>query len=194
MAELSPLATLGDLSARGLPVAPADLANALLASVSAAVREAAGVAISRATTTLELAGTREQFLPLHVSPVVSVTDVTLDGAPVTDWKLRDGRLWRSSGWGAQHRDIAATVTYGYDPVPADIVQLVCSFVGAAMISAESEGSIVRDRGMSYERIDDYQYGLRTGDDEIVDITGLPERVKASLRARFSGQTHVIGTY
>lgn len=193
MAELPPLATLGDLSARGLPVAPADLANALLASVSAGVREAAGAAISRATTTLELAGTREQFLPLHVSPIVSVSDVTLDGAAVSDWKLRDGRLWRAAGWGAQHRDVTATVTHGYDPVPADIVNLVCAFVGAGMIAAE-EGSLVRDRGISYERIDDYQYGLRSGDDEIVDITGLPERVKGSLRARFQGQTHVIGTY
>ena len=193
MAELSPLAGRDDLSELGLPVEPATLTDRLLASVSAAVREAAGATISRDTTTLHMAGTREQFLPLYVSPVIAVTDVTLDGAPVTDWKLRDGRLWRSAGWGGQHRDVAATVTYGYDPVPSDIVNLVCSFVGAGMIAA-ADGSLVRDRGMSYERIDDYQYGLRSGDDEIVDPTELPQRVKDSLRARFQGQTHVIGTY
>lgn len=194
MAELQPLATTGDLSARGFDVSNEALAGVLLAQVSAAVREAAGVPISRVTAELTFPGTREQFLHLHVSPIVSVTDVTLDGATVTDWKIRDGRLWRAAGWGDQHRDVAATVTHGYDPIPADIVGLVCSFVGAGLITAADEGALVGDRRVSYERIDDSQTGFKSGDEEIIDVTELPERVARSLRARFQGQTHVIGTY
>ena len=193
MATLGNLAGTADLEARGLPSDPASLAGELLASVSAAVREAAGAPISRVTVDLTLTGTREQFLPLHVTPIVLVEAVAIEGRAVADWKLRDGRLWRPGGWGGQHQDVTATVTYGYEPVPADIVGLVCSFVGAGLI-AHAEGGLVRDRGISYERIDDYQYGLRSGDDEIVDVTELPQRVKDSLRARFSGQAHVIGTY
>lgn len=193
MTELMPLASKDDLEKRGLPTDPPDLLNVLLASVSAAVREAAGVPISAVSTVITLAGTREQFLQLPVAPVVSVDSVTIEGMPVTGWKLRDGRLWCASGWGGQSRDVEVELTYGYLTVPADIVQLVCSFVGAGMISAQ-DGDLVRDRGLAYTSIDDFREGYRTGDSEIVDVTELPDRVKNSLRARFSGSAHVSGGY
>ncbi len=191
--DLEPLASKKDLEARGLPAEPENLLKVLLESVSAAVREAAGVPISAVSTTLTLAGTREQFLQLPVGPVVTVDSVTIEGVPVTGWKLRDGRLWRAAGWAGQSRDVEVTLTYGYQTVPADIVQLVCSFVGAGMISAQ-DGDLVRDRGLAYTSIDDFREGYRTGDSEIVDVTELPDRVKNSLRARFSGGAHVTGGY
>lgn len=193
MAELKPLASADDLMARGLPSEPASLLGVLLESVSAAVREAAGVPISAVSATLTMAGTHEQFLQLPVSPVVAVDSVAIEGVPVTGWKVRDGRLWRASGWAGQSKDVEVTLTYGYAKVPADIVQLVCSFVGAGMISAQ-DGDLVRDRGLAYTSIDDFREGYRTGDSEIVDVTELPDRVKNSLRARFSGSAHVSGGY
>lgn len=193
MAEIEPLASKDDLEARGLPTEPENLLKVLLESVSAAVREAAGVPISAVSTTLTLAGTREQFLQLPVGPVVTVDSVAIGGVPVTDWKVRDGKLWRPNGWAGQSRDVEVTLTYGYRKVPADIVQLVCSFVGAGMISAQ-DGDLVRDRGLAYTSIDDFREGYRTGDSEIVDMTELPDRVKNSLRARFSGGAHVTGGY
>ena len=193
MAGLEPLASKTDLEARGLPTEPENLLKVLLESVSAAVREAAGVPISAVSATLTLAGTREQFLQLPVGPVATVDSVTIEGVPVTGWKLRDGRLWRPSGWGGQSRDVEVGLNYGYRKVPADIVQLVCSFVGAGMIAAQ-DGDLVRDRGVAYTSIDDFREGYRTGDSEIVDMTELPDRVKNSLRARFSGGAHVTGGY
>ena len=92
MAALEPLATIDDLENRGLPVEPRSLADSLLESVSSAVREAAGCPITRVSADINLAGTREQFLSLPVGPVTAVTEVQVDGKPVSDWKLRDGRL------------------------------------------------------------------------------------------------------
>lgn len=193
MATLEPLATIDALEKLGLPVEPRSLADSLLESVSSAVREAAGCPITRVTAQISLAGTWEQFLSLPVGPVTAVTDVQVNGKMVSDWKLRDGRLWRAGGWGAQHRDISMTVTYGYATVPADIVTLVCSFVGAGMIAAQ-DGDLVKDRSLAYTSIDDFREGYRTGDSEIVDVTELPARVKNSLRGRFASQTYVNGGY
>ena len=193
MATLEPLATIDDLENRGLPMEPRSLADSLLESVSSAVREAAGCPITRVSADINLAGTWEQFLSLPVGPVTAVTEVQVDGKPVSDWKLRDGRLWRAGGWGAQHRDISMTVTYGYATVPADIVTLVCSFVGAGMIASQ-DGDLVKDLSLAYTSIDDFREGYRTGDSEIVDVTELPARVKNSLRARFASQTYVNGGY
>lgn len=196
MTLLAPLATVADLTARNFDTTDTALVDALLASVSAAVRDAAGCPISTVEVTETLPGTREQFLPLSVGPVRAVTSVEVEGVPVTDWKLRDNRLWRSHGWRGQHRDVEVTYTAGFDPVPADIVNLVCTFVGAGLIAAANDatGAMVRDRALSYERVDDYQYGLRSGEEEVIDPTELPERVKASLRQRFGGAAHVIGGY
>ena len=193
MATLEPLATIEDLENLGLPVEPRSLADSLLDSVSSAVREAAGCPITRVSADINLAGTWEQFLSLPVGPVTAVTAVQVDGKPVSDWKLRDGRLWRANGWGAQHRDITVNLTYGYATVPADIVTLVYSFVGAGMIAAQ-DGDLVKDRSLAYTSIDDFREGYRTGDSEIVDVTELPARVKNSLRARFASQTYVNGGY
>ena len=47
--------------------------------------------------------------------------------------------------------------------------------------------------MGYERIDDYQYGMATGDDEVVSPMELPESTRAWLRGRFAGGAAVVGT-
>jgi hypothetical protein len=188
------LATASDLAALGFPVTNTGLVAALLASVSAQVREAAGVPITAMTSTIIVAGTREQFLTLPGGPVRAVTNVKLDGVQVTDFKLRDNRIWRATGWKDQSSDVTVTYTHGLDEAPKDIVHLVCSFVGAGLLQAEDDGSVVRERGITSMRIDDAQWSYARGDDEIVDVTELPQRVKDSLRARFTGSAAVIGTY
>lgn len=190
---MQPLATPDDLAAYGFAVPEGFLAHMLLESVSAAVREAAGSPISVSTSTATLAGTREQFLPLPAGPVREVASVLLDGAEVMDYKIRDQRLWRPAGWGAQHVDVEVTWTHGLEPVPADVVQLVCMLVGAGLNQA-AQGELGPDRRIAYESIDDYRIGFRQGDAEVVDPTEIPDRVKASLRARFGGQAVVTESY
>lgn len=189
-----PLATVADLSALGIDTTDTALVGSLLASVSAAVREAAGVMISRATSTIRLEGTREQWLALPGAPVVAVTAVELDGTAVNDHRVVGGRLWRPGGWQSTYApsEVRVTLTHGYDPVPADIVKMVCTFV-AAGVHEVTEG-IGSNRGKSSERADDYQISFTRGEDEIVDMTELPQRTKDALRARFSGAVAVTGTY
>lgn len=189
---MEPLATLADLESYGFEAPDEVLATALLDSVSAAVREAAGAPISVVEATVVLPGTREQFLPLVGAPVRVVHEVSLDGKAVTDFKPRGAYLWRAAGWVGQHADVEVTYEFGYDPVPADIIKLVCMFVGVGLNAAASGEGLVRDRSLAYESIDDYRYGLRQGDDEVVDPTELPRRVREDLRRRFGGAVGVTG--
>lgn len=190
---LAPLATVADLTRLGVPTGDAALVESLLESVSAEVRDAAGSPISRVTATITLTGSREQYLPLPVKPVTEVAAVELDGLPVTDWKLVDGRLWRAGGWSFYAPTlINVTLTYGYATVPADIVRLVCMMVAAGVYA--SEDGFNSSRGLTYESVDDSRVGYATGDAEVVDVAGLPERTRAMLRERFGGGATVTGGY
>lgn len=186
------LATVADLADYGYTVTSSltVAAERLLDSVSAQVEDAAGGPITSTTSTVVLAGTTEQFLPLPRGPVQSVAAVTLDGVAVTDAKPRDGRLWRPGGWIGQHVDVEVTYTHGLADVPADIVRLVCQMVTAGLL-AVADDKPVPDRMLAYERVDDYQAGYRTGADEVVDVTELPERVRDRLRARFGCPMAVV---
>lgn len=191
---VDPLATLADLEGFGIAV-PDDqavLAERLIESVTSQVREAAGSAITEATSDVVLPGTREQFLPLPGGPIRSVSSVHVDGLEVTDFKVRSGRLWRPWGWRGQHVDVTVVWTHGLPEAPADITKLVCTLV-AAGLHEQVEG-IGERRGRQYMSIDDYREGFTTGDTEIVDLTELPERTRRMLASRFGGGAHVVGTY
>lgn len=190
----NPFVAVADLTAFGIDTeGREEIAFQLIDSVVSAVRDAAGVPITRVTSEVVLPGTREQFLPLPGGPIRGVAEVLIDGRPVSDWKVRDGRLWRPAGWQGQSADVTVTWDHGLDRAPEDIVKLVCTFVAAGLNEAE-EGAGER-RGKSSIRIDDYQESFTRGDDEVVDLTELPDRVKRSLAARFgAGGASVTGTY
>ena len=190
---LEPLATVADLSAYGVDAANETLATRVLASVSEAVREAAGAPISRVTSTVVLTGSPGQWLRLPGGPVRSVATVLVDGKAVTDYKVRDGRLWLPSSWqpGGEPSEVTVTYDHGLDEVPEDIVRLVCMYTAAGMAQAASGFD---SRGKAYERIDDWQVGYLQGGDEVVDHAELTDRTKASLAARFGGGTYVTGDY
>src|SRR5690606_10556728 len=129
--------------------------DALLASASAAIRDAAGVPISRTTATITLATPAGRRLDLP-PPVQSVDSVAIDGGPVTDWSLVDNSLWRVRPWtrpGGIPKPVTVTLTFGLSEVPADIVDLVCNLVAAGL--AHAEGGYESSAGKLSERIDDY---------------------------------------
>lgn len=189
---LDPLATVADLTAYGVDTSNTALVDGLLASVSAAVREAAGVSISQTTGTVTVTGSHDRWLRLPGGPVTAVSAVELDDEPITDHKLRDGMLWRRCGWAGpcEPSDVEVTYTQGYDPVPADIVRLVCVYVGAGVAQAANGYD---SRGKAYENVDDYRVGYLQGGDETVDHTELTERTKADLASRFGGGVFVTGS-
>lgn len=169
--------------------------STLLGAASSSVRDAAGSPISRGTWTIAIPGRPDQWLTVPIQPVVSVTDVKLDGVELADgeWRLVGGRLWRARGWrnGCEPAEITATVTGGLDPVPADIVDLVCSMVGSALVRV-GEGYRSRQDDPSAIRIDDYseQYTVTAGD-RLAGAMELPAATRDRLAARFGGGAVVV---
>lgn len=191
---LDPLATVADLAARGVDTTDTARVEALLDAASESIRAAAGSTISAVTATVTVPGCPGAWLWLPGFAPRGVSDVSVDTDAVSDWRLVSGRLWRAYGWQSDCGPANVTLTYtqGLDEVPADIVDLCCSLVAAGMAAA-AEGYDPR-RSMAYERIDDYQYGLRQGDDEVVSPMDLPPRVRASLASRFGTGVSVTGVF
>lgn len=187
---LAALATVADLTARGLTVDASEtsLVGVYLEVASAAVREAAGVPISETTSTVDLEGVPTQWLHLPGPPVTAVDTVELDGEAVTDWRLRSGQLWRAGGWspGCEPSEVTVTYTHGLPSVPADIVDLVCRIAAATLLAwrAETDGSGLAARDVRAERIGDYS--VTYGDDGRITEMELPDYLRERLAARFGG--------
>lgn len=186
----APLATLADMTARGVTVDPSEegVVTTALATASAAVREAAGSPISRTTATVTLEGVPTSRLHLPGRPVVSVSSVAIDGVPVDDWRLVSDALWREDGWCAGRGPSEVTVTYtcGLAAVPADIVDLVCRLAGQALVAHRSGDAMAR--AVSEERIGDYS--VTYADSETGTMT-LSDFQRARLAARFGSGAGVV---
>ena len=190
--SLAPLITAADLSARNIDTTD-DALVADLNSASAAIRDAAGCAITRETSTVTFPTEASRRIELPSRPVISVATVLLDGEPVTDWLLRGSSLWRECWWqspGDIPHALTVTFTHGLAEVPADIVDLACSLIAGAQ-AERSEGP---RRGKAYERVDDYQVGfIQAPDAERVSAFELPERTRTMLRRRFGSGSVVAGS-
>src|SRR5690606_37613490 len=75
---LPPLADVADLNARGIETSNETLINALLASASEAIRDAAGVPITQVTATVTLPTPPGRRLRLPATPVRVLTAVGPD--------------------------------------------------------------------------------------------------------------------
>lgn len=197
---LASLATVADLSVRGVDTSDVAAITELLAAASSAVREAAGVAITRATTTVTLWTTPTRRIDLPGPPVVSVDSVVLDGTTLTvdtDYVLRGHALWRvnCTTWqyiGDPPSELVVTYTHGLAEVPADIVDLVCSLV-AAGVSRAADGYDPHV-GETYESIDDSRTGFAIGADAVASVMELPDRTRRWLARRFGGSSVVVGSF
>jgi hypothetical protein len=192
---LDPLATVDDLTVRGMAVAPdeAAMAAVYLDVASTAVRDAAGTAISRTTSTVALEGGAGQWLTLPGMPVHEVSVVQLDGRPVTDWKLRSGRLWLAGGWtGCEPSEVEVTYTHGLVEVPADIVDLVCRMAAAAVVayrSAEGGEGMAASREVTAERLGDWSVSYAS--DGRVSTMELTQHWRDRLAARFGSSVTAL---
>ncbi len=192
---LQPLATVADLTARGLTVDPSETAivGVYLDVASTAVREAAGSPISQTTSTITLEGEPGQWLTLPGLPISAVSSVKVDGETVTDWRLRTERLWRAAGWTGCDgpSEVEVTYTHGLAVVPADIVDLVCRMVAAALASYRSEdgGTGLATGNITSERIGDY--AVTYGNDGRITEMDLPQYWRERLAARFGGGADLL---
>ncbi|MFD6874528.1 MULTISPECIES: hypothetical protein [unclassified Streptomyces] len=194
---LLPLATVEDLSRRGLAVADGEgfIVDTYLDVASASLRDAAGCPVSQTTSTVTVEGEVGQWLRLPGPPVTAVTAVKLDGVAITDWRLRSGMLWRAAGWTGleEPSEVEVTYTHGLPTVPADIVDLVCRMVAAALAAYRSEpdGLGLAARDVRSERIGDY--AVTYGDSGLITEMQLPDYLIERLATRFGGGVGVVRT-
>lgn len=194
---MDPLATIEDMAALGVVVEEDErpIVERYLAVASASVRAAAGCPISQGTSTVWLAGQREERLPLPGPPVTSVEDVLLDEAEVSGWRLSRPRasLYRAGGWGTDASEVEVTYTHGLPEVPADIVALVCRIAATTLMSHRSDesGGGLGVRRVTQLRIGDYSASF-ANDGTMTEIE-LPATTRAQLRARFGGGAAVVRT-
>lgn len=189
---MEPLATVSDLEIRGIDIPDTALVETLLASASAAVRDAAGTVITETTATVALPTPQGRRLQLP-GPVQTVESVRLNGEEITDWVVRGDSLWRSR-WqcrGDIPGEVEVTLTFGLLDVPEDIVDLVCSLVGAGV--ARAADGYEAKHGITSERIDDYSVQYTQGADAVVTPMELPARTRRWLASRFGGGVAMVAT-
>jgi hypothetical protein len=203
---LAPLATPLDMAKAGIALAAGetDIAVTYLDVASTSVREAAGVPISQVTSTVELEGTRSQWIRPPGVPVTSVSAVSIDDVAVTDYLLRSGQLWRLAGWAGLLASrwsgvvvpskVDITYTHGLVTVPSDVVNLVCRMAAAALVAwrASSSGSGLASTGnIRQETIGDYS--ATYGADGLVTEMFLPRSIREQLAARFGQTVALVGS-
>lgn len=189
---LPDLAVVADLSARKIDTTDASLVSTLLAVASATIRRAAGSPIKQTTSTVSLWVTDgDPYLNLPGQPVTAVASVSMDGDAVTNHKLVHGRLWRSSGWGysLEPTEIVVTLTHGLPEVPADVVDLACSLVGAGL--AASEEGYETHGGKVAEMVGDYQVTYARGAEAVATAMALPASTRHWLKSRFGGGVGMV---
>lgn len=93
------LATQADLEAILQRTVAAPTATLLLELATSVVQGAAGQRIVNVTDTAVIDVTEPgRWLDLPQYPIRTVVSVTLDGTAITDWSIRQQRLYRSIGW------------------------------------------------------------------------------------------------
>ena len=176
------LASLADLTARGVDIAPPVVAT-MLGVASSLARQAAGSPIAHHAATIIFHATEYgEWLDMPVKPVTAVSAVSLDGDPVTGWKLVNGDLWRREGWyTGEPVEVEIDLFCGLLEVPDHIVQLVCDLAILGTKTA-AEGAI--DPRVVAERIDDYSVTFAKGAESVASAMTIPPMTRHSLRAQF----------
>lgn len=188
---LAPLAVPADLSdLLGVPAyTGTKLAQVTrwLQAASDEIRSVLGQQITRNSTTAILPGVEDYWLELPQLPVVSVQSVTMNNAPVTDYRLIQNKLYRWFGWQDlfiifEPRTVSVAYTHGYVTVPGDLVTLCCSLASVGMAQAAT-GTMGHIPGMTSEAIDDYKAGWDPAAPPVITI---PPATVARLRAKYAG--------
>lgn len=190
---LEPLATVADLDDRGIVVPDSMNAEAILASASDAVRDAAGCSITLGTSTVVLIVDDRFSIDLPAGPVASVDSVTVGGVPVVGWsKLGDQVVMPRTRWTSTFPvEVTVTYTHGYPIVPSDIVDMVCALAGMAFAQEGGYGQI---GVLQSVRLGEYAETYKTGaDGASVSPVSIPEEQRCRLRARFGNSVAVIGS-
>lgn len=168
-----------------------------VAIASSAIRDAAGVPITRETATVVLDGDGSPLLRLP-GPIVrdSVTGVTVDGTAPSAYRVVAEGLWRSEGWSnclGEPVPVQVTFTFGLPEVPEDIADL-CLQLAITWLEHDAAGG-GGVSGVQSARIDDGMEAYTAERSGAVSPVYVPEATARWLRSRFNaaGAT-VVGHY
>lgn len=186
---LDALATATDLDNRGIVLPDTVDGDALLASASAAVRDAAGCSITYGASTVTLVAQDWCDIDLPAGPVASVASVTVDSVAVTGWRKVGDKLLMPTGWTrCLPVEVTVTYTHGYPVIPADIIDLVCGMVA---IAGGQSSAGYGDAGRIHSvRLGDFAETYTNPSDSPSPFA-LPDRVREALRARFGSNVAVL---
>jgi hypothetical protein len=165
----------------------AERADALLADVSNVIREEVDHGDLGLVTdeTITMPGTNDESILLPSTPVVSVSEVTLDGTPLvegTDWYLDGNMIVRrgglaflagiaetfslSGGFGWPNQTLAITYTHGYAEIPGKVKTICLQMVVRVWTNP---GSVARetygDETITYDSNRFSPTGMQLTDDE-----------------------------
>lgn len=132
---MDPLITTAELNVYLQRTIDPEVAALAVASASGIIRDYCGWSISAETTTFVVDGSGTVLLNLPTLRLISVEEVRVNGAPVTDyvWAAR-GQLWRAAGWPAEFRCAEADCTHGYEQTPDAVRAVGLSLAGAAALN------------------------------------------------------------
>jgi hypothetical protein len=186
---LTPLATTADLLARNVDPGALDL-DLALSVATAAIRDAAGAAITRETSTVQVTAPSGNLLGLP-GPVISVASVLHRGAAVTDFEVLPNGLWRHCGWGYAPKPVTVTYTHGLAVVPADLVDLTCQLAIAWLDHMSSGGGSTA--GLTDVAIDDARESYDAESAGQISPAYIPAATREWLARRFGGGVAMVDT-
>ncbi|MFF4600560.1 hypothetical protein [Amycolatopsis sp. NPDC001319] len=165
-----------------------DDATRLLELATGVVQAAAGqLLVEVVDDTITLMGTTDRWLDLPQRPVTTVTSISLEDEPVTDYKRFGDRLWRRHGW-ARCADEPAVVevvyTHGFPDWDA---KLALARSAVLAVAAKMNDNPTGATGFT---IDDYsqQYGQSSTS----DLAGLiPDNLRRSLRRAYGARGRLV---
>jgi hypothetical protein len=157
------LASLMQLTYASLTAAQQATMSMLVELATSKVQRAAGgqrIVDVTDTAVVDVTDAYDLYLPLPQLPVRSVTLVKLDGATITDWYVREQKLWRASGWMASWSPPSqATVTYAHGYATGS--QWLQLARGASLSLAQM--GYGNPTAVSSEAIDDYKVSYADAD-------------------------------
>lgn len=184
---LDPLATTDDLSARlGRELTDTELiqAEALLAGASARVRTYTGQDFTAVEDDVVQVKARNGIARLPQRPVTAVTAVVdLSANAVAHTWLNDDRVqvgtsalnwFEVEPWRNAVPELRVTYDHGYEEIPGDVVDVVCSMVARSLARGPDSGAI------QSESIAGYSYSI--GSSAAAGSVGLLNDERAALDA------------
>lgn len=111
----------------------------LIAGVSAAVEAYLGRKLLAANYTERHNGNGKNRLVLHQYPVLSVSQVKINGRVIDDWDNDDWLLIRLNGFAKGIRNVEIKYRAGYETLPADIQEAALLIAAQRMNELENKG-------------------------------------------------------